>query len=270
MTKAFVGPGLRRRGLRSAARGFAADGQSRQRQSRRHLNPPVAHATQKLLTALVAAVVMTTIVPTAAHAAAGTLAVGMRLTFKYHDCSLGFFATDSVRDQLAVTAGHCAKGLHEKVYSNFGQQIGEVVAWQPDAEDGHGNLTGSRGFTVVYTYKTFGIDAFFTGVGTAKIGERVRLYGERTRGTDGTITNVSYTAGHPDLDLLTSDGVMIPGDSGGPWYSQGSPTLVGIASSFGAAAGGSRSAQAQPVDSLEREIQAVRRYGQGFSVYTKG
>jgi hypothetical protein len=225
---------------------------------------------KKLPIALATAVAVATIAPTAAHAAGGTLTVGMKLTFNYHDCSLGFFATDSVGDQLAITAGHCAKGLHEKVYSTFGEQIGEVVAWQPDAEDGHGKLNGSRGFTVVYTYKTFGIEAFFTGVGTAKIGDRVRLYGERTTGTNGTITNVSYTPGHPDLDLLTSDIVQLSGDSGGPWYSQG-PTLVGIASSSDEeTGGGAQGAYAQPARSVEQEIEAIERYGQGFSVYTQG
>jgi hypothetical protein len=225
---------------------------------------------KKLLTALITAVAVATIAPTAAHAAAGTLTVGMKLTFAHHDCSLGFFATDSVGDQLAITAGHCAKGVHEKVYSTFGEQIGEVVAWQPDAEDDHGDLTGSRGFTVVYTYKTFVIEAFFIRLGTAKVGDRVRLYGARTTGTDGTVTNVSSTAGHPDLDLLTSDVVQLPGDSGGPWYAQG-PALVGIASSFDKdTGGGSRGAYAQPLGSLEQEIKAVRRYGDGFSVYTKG
>jgi hypothetical protein len=43
----------------------------------------------------------------------------------------------------------------------------------PDAESGHGKLNGSPGFTVVYTYETFGIEAFFTGVGAAKIGDRL-------------------------------------------------------------------------------------------------
>jgi hypothetical protein len=225
---------------------------------------------KKVLTALVTAVAVATIAPTAAHAAAGLLTVGMKLTLNHHDCSLGFFATDSVGDQLAITAGHCAGGLHEKVYSTFGQQIGEVVAWQPDAEDGNGNLTGSRGFTVIYTYKAFAIEAFFTGVGTAKVGDGVRLFGERTRGTNGTITNVSYTAGHPDLDLFTSDVVQLPGDSGGPLYLQG-PTLVGIASSVNeGTGGGARVAEAQPLDSVEQQITAVRRYGQGFSVYTQG
>jgi hypothetical protein len=225
---------------------------------------------KKLLTALATVVALATIAPTAAHAASGLLTVGMKLTFNYHDCSLGFFATDSVGDQLAITAGHCATGLHEKVYSTFGQQIGEVVAWQPDAEDSRGNLTGSRGFTVVYTYKAFAFEAFFTGVGTAKVGDRVRLYGERSTGTNGTITNVSLNPGHPDLDLLTSDFVQLPGDSGGALYTQG-PTLIGIASSVNeGAAGGARRAEAQPIGSLEQDIRAVGRYGQGFSVYTRG
>ena len=53
-------------------------------------------------------------VPAAAHAD-GLLTGRVKLTFRHHDCSLGFFATDSVGDQLAITAGHCAQGLHEKV-----------------------------------------------------------------------------------------------------------------------------------------------------------
>ncbi len=186
---------------------------------------------KNLFTALLAAVAVPIIAPAAAHAAGGMLTVGMNLTIDNHDCSLGFFATDSAEDQLAITAGHCAHGLHEKVYNTFGDQIGEVVAWQPDVEDSQGKLTGSRGFTVIYTYKTFAIEAFFTGVGSAKVGDRVCLYGERTAGTNGTITNVSDTGGHPDLDLLTSDIVQLPGDSGGPLYSLGAPTLFGIASS---------------------------------------
>ncbi len=221
---------------------------------------------KKLLTTLLAAFALATVVPAAAHAD-GLLTVGMKLTFKHHDCSLGFFATDSVGDQLAITAGHCAEGLHEKVYNAWGQQIGEVVAWQPDAEDRDGKLTGSRGFTVVYTYKTFAIEAFFRGLGTAKIGDRVRVYGQRTTGSNGTITDVSYTGGRPDLDVLTSDVLLVPGDSGGPLYSQG-PTLVGIGSSFQQ---GARVAYAQPLGSLEQEIRAGGgRYGRGFSVYTQG
>lgn len=96
----------------------------------------------------------------------------------------------------------------------------------------------------MYTHRTFRIEAFFAGVGTVKVVDRLRLYGERTAGTDGTITNVSYTAGRPDLDLLTADIVQLPGDSGGPWFSQG-PTLVGIASSADEEnRGGSSGAQA--------------------------
>jgi hypothetical protein len=116
-----------------------------------NLNAEPTPMIKKLLTAPVTAFALPLIAPTAAQAAGGTLAVGMKLTFPYHDCSLGFFATDSTGDQLAITAGHCAKGLHEKVFNTWGQQIGEVVAWQPDAEDSNGKLNGSRGFTVVYT-----------------------------------------------------------------------------------------------------------------------
>ncbi|OBI41139.1 hypothetical protein A5707_08045 [Mycobacterium kyorinense] len=218
---------------------------------------------------MVIAVAVATTIPPTTHAA-GLLTVGMRLTFGNRNCSLGFFATDSVGDQLAITAGHCASQLNQRVYNTFGDQIGEVVAWQPDAEDGDGKLIGSRGFTVVYTYKTFGIEAFFTGVGTAKVGDHVRLYGERTTGTNGTITNVSYSTGRPDLDLLTADIVQLPGDSGGPWFAEG-PTLVGIASSGNEeTGGGSQGAQAQPLASVEREIKTVARYGDGFSVYTQG
>jgi hypothetical protein len=220
----------------------------------------------KLVTALIAAIALATLTPAPAQANRGRLTVGMKLRFNAHECSLGFFATDSVGDQLAITAGHCADGLHEKVYNAWGQQIGEVVAWQPDIKDSNGKLTGSRGFTVVYTYKTFGIEAFFTRVGAARIGDRVRLYGQRTAGTNGTVTNVSYSPGHPDLDLLTSNVAQLPGDSGGPLYTAG-PTLVGIASSTDDA---TRAAGAQPIDSLEREIKSgAGRYGRGFSVYVR-
>ncbi|MGO9509169.1 MAG: hypothetical protein ACLPXZ_18180 [Mycobacterium sp.] len=221
---------------------------------------------KKLLTTLIAAASVAIVAPAAAHAS-GLLTVGMKLTINSHDCSLGFFATDSVGDQLAITAGHCAHGLHEKVYNKFGDQIGEVVAWQPDTEDSNGKLTGSRGFTMIYTYKTFAIEAFFTGVGAAKIGDCVRLYGQRTTGTNGRITKVSVGSGRPDLDLLTSDVEQLPGDSGGPLYSQG-PILVGIASST---VDQTQEAQAQPLDSVEQEIKAGGgRYGQGFSVYVRG
>jgi len=225
--------------------------------------PPVV----RLLAGLIAAAAVAVVAPTA-HAA-GLLTVGMRLNFNFrNDCSLGFFATDSVGDQLAVTAGHCAQGVHERVYSPFGEQIGEVVAWRPDEENDQGKLTGSRGFTVVYTYKSFAIEAFVTGVGTAKTGDGVRLYGQRSQGTNGKITKVSYTAGCPDLDVLNSDVLLLPGDSGGPLYTQG-PTLVGIASSVNDGNRGDRSAEAQPIGSVEQEIDGIARYGQGFSVYAQ-
>lgn len=265
MTKALAGPVGRRRGLRTASGG------SQPVQSHGHRNAKPMPIIAKLLTALLTGFAMATITPVAAHAAAGgLLTVGMKLSFGKHDCSLGFFATDSARDQLAVTAGHCAQGLHEKVYNTSGHQIGEVVAWQPDGLDSHGKMTGSRGFTVVHIHRNFAIEPFFSGVRAARIGDGVRLSGERTGGTNGKITDVSYTAGHPELDLLTSTVGQLPGDSGGALYTAG-PTLVGIASSTkdGAGEGGGR-AEAQPVGSVVQEIMAVGRYGRGFSVNTKG
>jgi hypothetical protein len=264
MTKALVGPIGRRRGQR-ATDGF------RQLQLHGRLNAKPMPIIAKLFTALFTGFAMATITPAAAHAAAGgLLTVGMKLTFGNHDCSLGFFATDSARDQLAVTAGHCAQGLHEKVSNAYGQRIGEVVAWQPDAMDSQGKLTGSRGFTVVHIFKNFAIEPFFTRVGSAHVGDHVWLYGERTGSTNGAITDVSYTGGHPDLDVLTSTVGQLPGDSGGALYTAG-PTLVGIASSTkdGANVSGGR-AEAQPVGSVVQEITAVGRYGRGFSVNTKG
>jgi hypothetical protein len=265
MTKALAGLVGRRGGTRTSV------GPSRELQLHGHLNAKSLPIIAKLLSTLFTCVATATITPAAAHAAAGgLLTIGMKLTFGNRDCSLGFFATDSVRDQLAVTAGHCANGLREKVYNTFGQQIGEVVAWQPDALDSHGKLTGSRGFTVVHIHRNFAIEPFFSRVGAAHIGDHVRLSGERTGGTNGTITDVSYTAGHPDLDLLTSNVEQLPGDSGGALYTTG-PTLVGIASSTKDGAGeGVGRAEAQPVGSVVQEIMAVGRYGRGFSVNTKG
>jgi streptogrisin B len=206
-----------------------------------------------------------------AHADKGTLTIGMKLNFPSGNCSLGFFATDSVGDQLAITAGHCAHGLHERVFDSFGEQIGEVVARQPDAEDGQGKLTGSRGFTVVYTYKnTFNIEAFFTGTGAAKVGDPVKLYGERTTGTNGSITGVSIGSGSPDQDWIKSNLVQLPGDSGGAWYTGPGDILIGIASSGNEEQrGGDQGAYAQPLNSVIQEISRAQRYGQGFSVYIR-
>jgi hypothetical protein len=217
--------------------------------------------------AATAAITTAAISPAVAHAD-GLLAVGMELNMGHaKTCSVGFFATDSVGDQLAITAGHCASGIHELVYNHWDQQIGEVVSWVPDVEDSNGNLTGSRGFTVIYTYKTFGIQALFTGIGTAKVGDNVRLYGQTTTGTNGHITDVSI-GNSPDMDWIKSDLVQLPGDSGGAWLTGPGDVLLGIGSSGNEKlGGGGQGAFAQPINSVEKEIMRAARYGQGFSVY---
>lgn len=94
---------------------------------------------RKLLFGVVAVAAAIPFAPIATAHADGMLAVGSKITIGgRHDCSIGFFATDSTGDQLAVTAGHCADSLNETVTNAWGQQIGEVVAWQPDHENAQG------------------------------------------------------------------------------------------------------------------------------------
>jgi streptogrisin B len=224
---------------------------------------------RKLLFGVVAVAAAIPFVPIATAHADGMLAVGSKITIGgRHDCSIGFFATDSTGDQLAVTAGHCADSLNETVTNAWGQQIGEVVAWQPDHENAKGMLDGARGVTVIYTYKSFGYQAFFTGTGTPSVGEQVRKFGETTSGTNGTITQVWTHPDNPTLDLMESDLQARPGDSGCAWYTLGSPVLLGIDSS-GDEQNGVAGVYAQPLSSITWQMRNVRRYGQGFSVYVE-
>jgi hypothetical protein len=224
---------------------------------------------RKLLFGLVAVAAVIAFVPIAIAHADGMLAVGSKITIGgRHDCSIGFFATDSTGDQLAVTAGHCADGLNERVTNAWGQQIGEVVAWQPDHENAKGLLDGARGVTVIYTYKSFGYQAFFTGTGTPRVGEGVRKFGETTSGTNGTITQVWSNPNYPTLNLIESDLQQRPGDSGCPWYTSGSPVLLGLDSS-GDEQNGKPGAYAQPLSSITWQMTNVPRYGRGFSVYVQ-
>jgi hypothetical protein len=68
------------------------------------------------------------------------LAPGTELNIGNGRCSLGFLATNNAGDRLAVTAGHCADNVDERVYSHNGNLIGEVVYHMPDdsEDDLHG------------------------------------------------------------------------------------------------------------------------------------
>src|SRR3984957_17254447 len=107
----------------------------------KRVSPAEQRIVRKLLFAVVAVAAAIAFVPVAIAHADGMLAVGSKITIGgRHDCSIGFFATDSTRDQLAVTAGHCADGLHERVTNAWGQPSGEVVAWPPDQANAEGLL----------------------------------------------------------------------------------------------------------------------------------
>ena len=68
------------------------------------------------------------------------------------------------------------------------------------------------------------------------------------------------------MDVLTSDVLLVPGDSGGPLYSR----KPGVGRYRVQLSGGGAVAYAQPLASLEQEIKAGGgRYGRGLSVYTQ-
>jgi hypothetical protein len=189
----------------------------------------------------------------APNASAGAeLDVGMPINIGQHRCSLGFFGFNSRGDRLAVTAGHCSDQIPDQpVAADNGVQIGQVVAWQQDAEDGGGKLIGSRGYTVFLVYRRFSLDPFFTEVKTSvKNGDYVSKYGERTGKTNGYVTGFATVPNRPDLGLIKSNMVQLPGDSGCPWYI-GGPTIVGIASSGDQENdGGDAGSQAQPIQAV--------------------
>lgn len=204
-----------------------------------------------------------------AHASVD-MAVGMSIWVGDNHCSLGFFGTNNDSDRLAITSGHCSESVNEVVTNDQGDELGEVVARQDDVEDAAGKLTGSRGYTVIYIYDDYSVEPFFTSAGSISTGDYVTKVGWRSGKTNGTITDVVNDPGRPDLELMWSDMVQLPGDSGSAWYSSG-PTLVGLGSSGDQEmAGGSAGSQAQPIASVINLIQSnAGEWGSGFSVWTE-
>lgn len=127
-------------------------------------------------------------------------------------------------------------------------QIGEVVAWKEYAENASGKLIGTRGYTIVLVYRRFSLEPFFTDVDASiSDGDSVTKFGQRTGKTNGVVKSVRFKGSRPDLALLSSNLVHLPGDSGCPWYTIGD-ALVGMASSGDQHAdGGDASSQAQPI-----------------------
>jgi hypothetical protein len=200
------------------------------------------------------------------------LAVGMPINIGNHGCSLGFFGFDARQDRLAVTAGHCSDSMpNEPVYAENGVQIGEVVAWKEDLENTSGKLIGARGYTIISVYSRFSLEPFFTGVSSSiSDGDYVTKFGQRTGKTNGVIKNVEVNPKRPDLALLSSNMVQLPGDSGCPWYT-GGDALVGMGSSSDQEQdGGDAGSQAQPIQAVLDLIRAnADVWGDDFKVWTQ-
>lgn len=205
-----------------------------------------------------------------AAAAHVDLAVGMPIEIGRHSCSLGFFGFNARGDRLAVTAGHCSDYVaNEPVFAENGVRIGEVVAWKEDLENDAGKLIGARGYTVISVYRRFSLEPFFSGVRTSlSDGDYVTKFGQRTGKTNGVIKNVQYDPERPDLALLSSNMVQLPGDSGCPWYT-GGDALVGMGSSGNQEQeGGDAGSQAQPIGAVLDMIRAnAGVWGDDFKVW---
>ncbi len=200
------------------------------------------------------------------------LAVGMPIEIASHSCSLGFFGFNARQDRLAVTAGHCSDSvINEPVYASNGVQIGVVVAWKQDLENASGKLVGARGYTIISVFNRFSLEPFFSGVrlSTHK-GDYVTKFGQRSGKTNGVIKSVDYEPNRPDLALLSSNMVQLPGDSGCPWYTSGN-ALIGMGSSGDQEQqGGDADSQAQPIGAV---LDMIRANGsiwvQDFEVWTQ-
>lgn len=216
------------------------------------------------------AVMTSTVAPAAA--AHVDLAVGMPIEIGNHSCSLGFFGFNARQDRLAVTAGHCSDSVtNEPVFADNGVQIGVVVAWKQDAQNNSGKLIGARGYTVIAVYKQFSLEPFFSGVRSSSgEGDYVTKFGQRTGKTNGVIKTVQYDPKRPDLALLSSNMVQLPGDSGCPWYTSGD-SLVGMGSSGDQELeGGDAGSQAQPIGAVLDMIRANGGvWGEDFRVWTQ-
>ncbi|MBU8817550.1 hypothetical protein EB74_16490 [Mycobacterium sp. SWH-M5] len=206
--------------------------------------------------------------PSAIAHGAPTLTVGMKILIGKHSCSLGFFGFNANSDRLAVTAGHCADGVDQAVYAANGTRIGTVVSHMGESDSR--DPVRPRGYTLIGISNRFAISRGFTGVADAHTGDRVWKRGARSGATSGVITDTYYTDGEKShLETLIGNIVILPGDSGGPWYTDG-PTLVGISASgnYDRGASSDTGSQAQPVGSVIRLIRdGSPRWGTNFKVW---
>lgn len=208
---------------------------------------------------------LTLAVPPLAHARVG-LVPGTKLYFAGGgSCSLGFFATNNDHDRLAVTAGHCADGVDQKVSTADREVIGEVVYLMPD------NLpSGLFGVAVIQLYKNAYIsDHYFTTYGNPTKGDFVEKFGARTQKTEGSITMISTDADYPRMSRMESTLVGIEGDSGSAWVgtgNDGGPKLLGLNIGYTERRdGGYGYAIGFPINSLIKLVRTKSKiWGPGF------
>jgi hypothetical protein len=167
-----------------------------------------------------------------------------------------------------VTSGHCADDINQTVQSKNGVEIGTVVSHMPESD----SLAPvrSRGYTLIRLYDDFDIETYFAGVADAKKGDSIAKFGARTGQTTGHITDVDYNCSPAEQTIIGSV-VIIPGDSGSPWYTDG-PILVGISasSSYTTGGGDDDGSQAQPIGALiDLMRQNAAKWGAGLKVRVK-
>ncbi|WP_217349348.1 S1 family peptidase [Mycolicibacterium fortuitum] len=146
-------------------------------------------------------------------------------------CSLGFLATSDKGRRLGVTAGHCSTDIRQLFYSAGGTEIGEVVARWDDAEDSDAYF----GYTIIALNDntTYTSNAMFQKFRSPEVGEWMWKDGGRSEETRGKITSVYYKHSDeaPQTSTMYSNIVVLPGDSGSPWYTtndDGELVLLGI------------------------------------------
>ncbi|MGB8406698.1 MAG: hypothetical protein WCE30_21815 [Mycobacterium sp.] len=223
------------------------------------------HAFWRTIACVAATTVLASAVPAPIAAASVGLYPGMEIDFAGGGrCSLGFIATNDDGTRLGVTAGHCSDFLGQHVASHNGNPIGTVVSRAGDDVDSY-----HFGITLIQLDPaTYVQDAFFTSFRSPRVSEPVRKYGERTEGTNGRVTSVHYDD-DPTHSVMRSTVVILPGDSGSPWYrsSDGGPVLFGI--SIGNSTRRDDDAYLGgfgfPINSLIRYVRNESSFGHGFT-----
>ncbi len=230
------------------------------------------------LTAITAAAGLCLAGGEATAATRNTLTAGQEIVLESGGtCSIGFFATNADHDLLAVTAGHCVEGVGEEVRTMRGDELGEVVAWEPDGGSANGSIDNDdpRGYTVIAVEGNWRHRPAFDAVADPHVGDTIYKSGRTSGDTVGTVTALINADAAPQYRLIDAELVVLPGDSGGPWYvenADGDLVLAGISSSssFQSTTPDRASAQAQPIEGLYELITASdSEWTDGFQILVR-